>query len=51
MSIEFLLGRLLQNALINLNMEEKYKIALDELGFKLEDIYEEEYDPALEMED
>ena len=47
LSIEFLLGRLLQNALINLNMEEKYKIALDELGFKLEDIYEEEYDPAL----
>lgn len=47
LSIEFLLGRLLQNALINLDLEEKYHIALEELGFKLEEIYEEEYDPAL----
>lgn len=47
LSIEFLLGRLLQNALINLDLEDKYKEALNELGFKLEDIYEEEYDPAL----
>lgn len=47
LSIEFLLGRLLQNALLNLDLEEKYKEALNELGFKLEDIYEEEYDPAL----
>lgn len=47
LSIEFLLGRLLQNALINLDLEDKYKEALNELGWKLEDIYEEEYDPAL----
>jgi glycogen phosphorylase len=47
LSIEFLLGRLLQNALINLDLEEKYRDALNELGFKLEEIYEEEYDPAL----
>ena len=47
LSIEFLLGRLLQNSLINLDLEDKYKIALEELGWKLEDIYEEEYDPAL----
>jgi len=47
LSIEFLLGRLLQNALINLNMEEKYKEALNELGYKIEEIYEHENDPAL----
>ena len=47
LSIEFLLGRLLQNALINMDLEEKYKEALEELGFKLEEIYEEEHDPAL----
>lgn len=47
LSIEFLLGRLLQNALLNLDLELKYKEALEELGFTLEEIYEEEYDPAL----
>lgn len=47
LSIEFLLGRLLQNALINLNLEDKYKEPLLELGYKLEDIYENENDPAL----
>jgi len=47
LSIEFLLGRLLQNALINLDIEEKYKEALYELGYKIEDIYERENDPAL----
>lgn len=47
LSIEFLLGRMMQNALINLDLEEKYKEALNELGFKIEEIYEEEYDPAL----
>lgn len=47
LSIEFLLGRLLQNALLNLDLEDKYKEALGELGFKLEEVYEQEYDPAL----
>ncbi len=47
LSIEFLLGRLLQNSLVNLNMEEKYKSALLELGYKIEEIYEKENDPAL----
>ncbi len=47
LSIEFLLGRLLQNALINLNMEDKYKEALNELGYKIEEVYEKENDPAL----
>ena len=47
LSIEFLLGRLLQNALVCLDLENCYKEALDEFGIKLEEIYEEENDPAL----
>lgn len=47
LSLEFLLGRAMQNALINLQLEGPYKEALKELGYKLEDLYEEEHDPAL----
>ena len=47
LSIEFLLGRMLQNALVNMELEDVYKKALNELGYKLEDIYENENDPAL----
>ena len=47
LSIEFLLGRLLQNALVCLDLESSYKKALDEFGIKLEELYEEENDPAL----
>ena len=47
MSIEFLLGRLLQNALVCLDLEKNYKDALFDLGVKIEDLYEQEYDPAL----
>lgn len=47
LSLEFLIGRALQNALINLELEEPYKQALEELGFSLESLYEEECDAAL----
>lgn len=47
MSLEFLMGRSLKNALINIDMEAEYKSALLELGYKLEEIYEEEQDPGL----
>ena len=47
MSLEFLLGRMLQNSLVNIDMEKKYKDALMGIGVTLEDIYEEEVDPAL----
>ena len=47
MSIEFLLGRLLQNALVCIDLEKCYKQALDEFGVKIEEIYENENDPAL----
>ena len=46
-SIEFLLGRLLQNALVCIDLEKCYKEALNEFGIKIEEIYEKENDPAL----
>ena len=47
MSIEFLLGRLLQNSLVCLEIENIYKSTLYDLGIKLEELYDEEKDPAL----
>ena len=47
LSIEFLLGRLLQNSLVCLDLEKCYKDALDEFGVKIEELYEEENDAAL----
>ena len=47
MSLEFLMGRMLQNSLVNIDMEARYKEALTDIGFGLEEIYEEEVDPAL----
>jgi starch phosphorylase len=47
LSLEFLLGRLLQNSLINLGLDQDYKDGLMELGYRLEDIYGKENDPAL----
>jgi glycogen phosphorylase len=41
------MGRMMQNMLVNIDMEEKYKDALMEIGYTLEDIYEEETDAAL----
>ena len=47
MSIEFLLGRLLQNALVCIDLEKCYKEALNEFGVRIEEVYENENDPAL----
>ncbi|KAK8797401.1 hypothetical protein WA158_004609 [Blastocystis sp. Blastoise] len=47
LSLEFLMGRTLQNALINLDIEDDYKVALKELGYGLEELYSEEKDAAL----
>jgi starch phosphorylase len=41
------MGRMMQNALVNVNMEEPYKESLMDIGFKLEELYEEETDAAL----
>lgn len=47
LSLEFLLGRSLDNVAINMNLKDKYSEALDGLGFRMEDILEEESDAAL----
>lgn len=41
------MGRMMQNMLVNIDMEDKYKSALMEIGYNLEDLYEEETDAAL----
>jgi starch phosphorylase len=46
-SIEFLVGRFLRNALLNLELEDLYRDALGELGVSLDELYNEEYDPGL----
>ena len=47
MSMEFLMGRALGNNLINLGELKEVKEALDEMGFDLNTIEDEEPDPAL----
>ncbi|CAK7902902.1 glycogen phosphorylase [[Candida] anglica] len=47
LSLEFLMGRALDNALINLNSRNKTKNALSNLGFNLEDVLDQEPDAAL----
>ena len=41
------MGRMIQNALVNIDMEEKYKDALMDIGFGIEELYEQETDAAL----
>eukprot|EP00388_Colpodella_angusta_P001637 GDKJ01005077.1.p1 GENE.GDKJ01005077.1~~GDKJ01005077.1.p1 ORF type:complete len:973 (-),score=294.30 GDKJ01005077.1:471-3119(-) len=47
LSLEFLIGRAMQNALVNMDVEENYREALHEIGFDLEQLYEREHDAAL----
>mmetsp|Transcript_6821 Transcript_6821/g.6746 ORF Transcript_6821/g.6746 Transcript_6821/m.6746 type:complete len:901 (-) Transcript_6821:92-2794(-) len=47
LSLEFLMGRAMDNALINLKSREHTKGALHELGFNLEDVLDQEPDAAL----
>ncbi|EGR33526.1 hypothetical protein IMG5_050490 [Ichthyophthirius multifiliis] len=47
LSLEYLIGRCLQNAIVNIELEDQYKEAMMQLGFNLESIYEQEIDPAL----
>lgn len=47
LSIEYLLGRMLQNSLINMDIEETVKKALMQIGMRAENIFEEENDPGL----
>jgi len=47
LSLEFLMGRSLQNTVSNLEIKDSFGEALSQLGFELEDIYEQEKDAAL----
>jgi len=47
LSLEFLMGRALQNAIVNLDIEDEARQAIRELGMVLEDVYEQEYDAGL----
>jgi len=47
LSLEFLMGRLLQNALLNLDIEEQTAEALQRIGLELEDVYDRERDAGL----
>jgi starch phosphorylase len=47
LSLEFLLGRTLQNALSNLNLTDAYSRALRNLGIRMEELVDEENDAAL----
>jgi len=47
LSLEFLMGRLLSNALLNLGIEDETAEALSRLGLDLENVYEREHDAGL----
>ncbi|CAG8550019.1 2206_t:CDS:10 [Paraglomus occultum] len=47
LSLEFLLGRSLDNALLNLGLKDSFGEGVKELGFKMEDILDQEVDAAL----
>ncbi|EGW30147.1 uncharacterized protein SPAPADRAFT_144470 [Spathaspora passalidarum NRRL Y-27907] len=47
LSLEFLMGRAMDNALINLKCENNTRQSLNELGFNLEDVLNQEPDAAL----
>ncbi|OZJ04525.1 hypothetical protein BZG36_03986 [Bifiguratus adelaidae] len=47
LSLEFLLGRSMDNALLALGLKDKYTEGVKELGFNMEDLLQEERDAAL----
>ena len=47
LSLEFLMGRTLDNALLNLGLKDKYQDGIDKLGFNLEDLIDQERDAGL----
>ncbi|RKF53854.1 Glycogen phosphorylase [Golovinomyces cichoracearum] len=47
LSLEFLMGRALDNAMLNVGLKDVAKKGLDDLGFRIEDIIEQENDAAL----
>ncbi|KAF7303281.1 Alpha-1,4 glucan phosphorylase [Mycena kentingensis (nom. inval.)] len=47
LSLEFLMGKTLDNALLNLNVKSEYTQSVQKLGFNMEDLLEEERDAGL----
>jgi starch phosphorylase len=47
LSLEFLIGRTLGNAVLNLGLEEPLREALQDLGYRMEDLAEQEADAGL----
>ncbi|KAI9684366.1 MAG: Non-essential glycogen phosphorylase [Trizodia sp. TS-e1964] len=47
LSLEFLMGRALDNAMLNVGLKDIAKDGIQELGFRIEDIVEQEHDAAL----
>ncbi|KAK1752071.1 glycogen phosphorylase [Echria macrotheca] len=47
LSLEFLMGRALDNAMLNVGQKDVAKAGLAELGFRIEDVIEQEHDAAL----
>lgn len=47
LSLEFLMGRALDNAMLNLGLKDVAKEGMSELGFNLEDVIQQEHDAAL----
>jgi starch phosphorylase len=47
LSLEFLMGRALDNALLNTGVKDTARDGVGELGFRIEDIIEQEHDAAL----
>eukprot|EP00918_Siedleckia_nematoides_P027728 GHVU01059686.1.p1 GENE.GHVU01059686.1~~GHVU01059686.1.p1 ORF type:complete len:912 (-),score=150.25 GHVU01059686.1:151-2814(-) len=47
LSLEFLMGRAFDNAMLNVGLKGAAKEGLSELGFRIEDIIEQEHDAAL----
>jgi len=47
LSLEFLMGRALDNAMLNVGLKDVAKEALGDLGFRIEDVISQEHDAAL----
>ncbi|KAG6900188.1 hypothetical protein C0993_001704 [Termitomyces sp. T159_Od127] len=47
LSLEFLMGRTLDNALLNLGLKDQFSQGIDRLGFSMEDILDQERDAGL----
>ncbi|KAL2833093.1 glycosyl transferase [Aspergillus pseudoustus] len=47
LSLEFLMGRALDNAMLNVGMKDVAREGLNELGFRVEDVINQEHDAAL----